>query len=462
MAEKLGARKNSSWKAICTAPDFCKTPVGSSTPPIPYQVIADLGQSENCVPSVRFNGDPCCVLNPSIVPKCTGDEPGTAKGVRSGTVSGKVKPTGASTTVRATKKRVVRDNDPCTLNDGNCPGLYTAQPAPGGAMGSGGKPAGANPAAKLDTANEVQAAQEKKGIWGMISGPVHFALGAAGFIPGLGAVPDLLDAGVYALEGDAINAGLSLGAAVPLAGDAVKAGTIATKAGKQVAKAAAERVAKEAAEKAARETAERLAKEAAEKALKEKLEREAKEKIAREAAEKKVRKETGEAATEGAKKEGKDGAKVKNKGKLKCGEYGQYGALKKKTGAGKLDRDHIPSKAALKERAVELAKSRYLDVKDSQLRAIENLADAIAIPKAAHRGNSPTFGSRNTDSRIRGDAGNLGKAANRDLDAMIANIGKYNKRCAKAYRKAAEQLKEKIRKNDHHFDDFLNNILDNF
>jgi len=300
MAEKLGARKNSGWKAICTAPDFCKTPVGSSTPPIPYQVIADLGQSENCVPSVRFNGDPCCVLNPSIVPKCTGDEPGTAKGVRSGTVSGKVKPTGASTTVRATKKRVVRDNDPCTLNEGNCPGLYMTQPAPAGAMGAGGKPTGANPDAKLDTVSEVQAAQEKKGIWGMVSGPVHFVLGAAGFIPGLGAIPDILDAGVYALEGDAISAGLSLGAAVPFAGDAVKAGTLATKAGKQVAKASAERAAKE----------------AAEKALKEKLEREAKEKLAREA-ERKTTRNAGEAAEGAAKKEGTDGIKVKDDGKKK-------------------------------------------------------------------------------------------------------------------------------------------------
>ena len=45
---------------------------------------------------------------------------------------------------------------------------------------------------------------------------------------------------------------------------------------------------------------------------------------------------------------------------------------------------------------------------------------------------------------------------------MIDNIGKYNKRCGKAYRKAAEQLKEKIRNNDHYFDDFLKNILDDF
>jgi hypothetical protein len=289
MADKLGARKNSSWKAICTAPDFCKTPVGSSTPPIPYQVIADLGQSENCVLNVRFNGDPCFVFNPSIVPKCTGDEPGTAKGVRSGTVAGEVRPTGASTTVRATKKRVVREDDPCTLNGGNASGLCKPQPAPGGAMASGGKPVGANPGASMDTPKEVQAAQEKKGIWGMVSGPVHFVLGAAGFIPGLGAVPDLLDAGVYALEGDAINAGLSLGAAVPIAGDAVKAGTLVGKAGKQVAKAAAEKVAKEAAGK-------------------------------------KAKQEAGEAAAAGVKKG--DGVKVKGKGKGPCDH------LKKGSGKG--------------------------------------------------------------------------------------------------------------------------------
>jgi len=337
MADKLGARKNSGWKAICTAPDFCKTPVGSSTPPIPYQVIADLGQSENCVPSVRFNGDPCCVLNPSIVPQCTGDEPGTAKGVKSGTVSGKVKPTGASTTVRATKKRVVRENDPCTLNDGNCPGLYMTQPAPGGAMGAGGKPTPKEPAVKPDTPKEAQAAQEGKGIWGVVSGPVHFVLGAAGFIPGLGAVPDLLDAGVYALEGDMISAGLSAGAAVPFAGDAVKAGTLVGKAGKQVAK------------------------EAAEKALKEKLEREAKDKIAREAAERKTKQEAGEAAA-GSVKKG-DGVKVKGKEKGPCnhlkkgdgsGPYrgGAHSETSKPLNDGK-DSHHMPAKDSYKHTTLD-------------------------------------------------------------------------------------------------------------
>lgn len=46
--------------------------------------------------------------------------------------------------------------------------------------------------------------------------------------------------------------------------------------------------------------------------------------------------------------------KAKKKPKLKCGEGGKYGDLKKKTGKGKLDRDHIPSKAALQEKAREL------------------------------------------------------------------------------------------------------------
>jgi histone H3/H4 len=169
------------------------------------------------------------------------------------------------------------------------------------------------PAVTPDTPKEVQAAQEGKGIWGMVSGPVHFVLGAAGFIPGLGAVPDLLDAGVYALEGDMISAGISAAAAVPFAGDAVKAGTIIGKAGKQLAKETAERLAKEAAERAAKEAAEKTAREAAERA-------------AREAAERKAKHEAGEASASSVKKG--DGVKVKGKGKGPCDH------LKKGNGKG--------------------------------------------------------------------------------------------------------------------------------
>ena len=130
MAEQLGARKNGAFKAVGTAPSINKTPVGSSLVPLPYAMTQDLSNSVAVVPSVRFNRDPAYVLNQTVQPSSTGDAPGTAKGVKSGTVSGEVKPVEGSSTVRLTGKPVMRVNDPCTLNGGNCPGLYVAAPAP--------------------------------------------------------------------------------------------------------------------------------------------------------------------------------------------------------------------------------------------------------------------------------------------------------------------------------------------
>lgn len=93
---------------------------------------------------------------------------------------------------------------------------------------------------EADAANRVGAAlgvnlgvQANAG-WAGFSGWVHGALDVAGFVPGLGAIPDLLNAGIYALEGDWQNAGLSAVAAVPAAGDAVKGGTIAVRVGSEV------------------------------------------------------------------------------------------------------------------------------------------------------------------------------------------------------------------------------------
>jgi hypothetical protein len=364
MAEKLGARKNSSWKAICTAPDFCKTPVGSSTPPIPYQVIADLGQSENCAPSVRFNGDPCFVFNPSTVPTCTGDEPGTAGGVRSGTAADKVKPTGACPNVRAEGKQVVRKDDPGTMNDGNCSCIFTTQPAPGGAMGAGGEPTPQEPAITPDTPEEVQAAQE--GLWGKLSGPIHFVLGTLGFVPALGAVPDVIDGLLYAVEGDRTSALASGVAAFPFGGDAVKAGTLLGKAGKRVARDAAERglikgLEKEGTQRLERETVERLQREARARLARERLAQAklARERAAKEAAERKARQEAGEGTAQGAGR-AEGGVRVeekKPKGYDKCKvieggvpgqkyKGGRYGTIAPGGATRGQEAHHIPAAAA--------------------------------------------------------------------------------------------------------------------
>lgn len=52
---------------------------------------------------------------------------------------------------------------------------------------------------------------------------IQAALDLAGFAPGVGAIPDLLNAAIYAVRGDKLNASLSLLAAVPGIGDAAAA-----------------------------------------------------------------------------------------------------------------------------------------------------------------------------------------------------------------------------------------------
>jgi hypothetical protein len=56
---------------------------------------------------------------------------------------------------------------------------------------------------------------------------VHASLSIGGFAPIVGAAFDLVDAGVYAVQGDYTNAAISAVAAIPAAGDAIKAGAIA-------------------------------------------------------------------------------------------------------------------------------------------------------------------------------------------------------------------------------------------
>jgi hypothetical protein len=97
--------------AVSTAPSINKTPMGAATPPVPYPVCHDLSNSIGIVPHVKFNSDPSYVLAQTTQPHCTGDEAGTAKGVKSGTVTGEIKPTSASGHVKITGKYVVRVGD---------------------------------------------------------------------------------------------------------------------------------------------------------------------------------------------------------------------------------------------------------------------------------------------------------------------------------------------------------------
>ena len=206
MASRLGARKNAKFKAVSTAPSINKTPIGGNLPPLPYPVTEDLSTSVACVPTVRFNGDPAYVLAQSSQPTCQGDAAGSAGGVKSGTVGSEVKPTDASSTVRATGKYVVRVGDDCTLNKGNCPGVYVSEPAPG--VDDEVPPQKANPPVAPEPPKE-------QGWWAKASPWVHGTLGIASFVPGLSIVTGALDGAIYAGEGDYVGAGLAAASMIP-------------------------------------------------------------------------------------------------------------------------------------------------------------------------------------------------------------------------------------------------------
>lgn len=70
---------------------------------------------------------------------------------------------------------------------------------------------------------------------------LHSALDLAGLIPVLGAIPDGINAGIYSIEGDWVNAGLSAAAMVPIFGE----GVTVTKLGVKVTRAAVKRLGKE-------------------------------------------------------------------------------------------------------------------------------------------------------------------------------------------------------------------------
>ncbi|MCU1727179.1 hypothetical protein NTD86_09305 [Pseudomonas sp. 7P_10.2_Bac1] len=80
----------------------------------------------------------------------------------------------------------------------------------------------ANPPIEAET-------EEEQGWWKSASPWVHGGLDVLGFVPGLGAFPDLINAVFFALEGDLANARLSALAAIPFAGDALKGGVLVGK-----------------------------------------------------------------------------------------------------------------------------------------------------------------------------------------------------------------------------------------
>jgi hypothetical protein len=114
-----------------------------------------------------------------------------------------------------------------------------------------------------------------------------------------------------------------------------------------------------------------------------------------------------------------------NKPSLRHGEHGPYKELKTRTARGKFDRDHIPSKAALKAEADRLEREATgLGLTPLEGKAIEEAAQTVALPKGLHK-KGRTYGGKNKNL-IATDSRNLAQAAHDDIAAYrnILSAGK--------------------------------------
>ncbi len=116
MAENVTARQHEDWLVVSILPDVCRTPMGDSRPRVPYPVTARLIEAVDVVPHVRANGCPLVVFDQSSIPRTLGDEPGTAKGIKSNTVGATCYPKTHSSKVRAGRRFILRHDDEFWMN----------------------------------------------------------------------------------------------------------------------------------------------------------------------------------------------------------------------------------------------------------------------------------------------------------------------------------------------------------
>lgn len=120
----MGTPMTTKSSGICIAfPDICMTPVPLvGNVPIPYVNIGQLSDVKDTSTNVKAGGKEVVVIESSIE-TTSGDEAGVNNGVVSGEITGELKFTSASSTVRVNGKGVVRMFDTTTQNNMNAVGI---------------------------------------------------------------------------------------------------------------------------------------------------------------------------------------------------------------------------------------------------------------------------------------------------------------------------------------------------
>lgn len=125
MSLPLACAKKGDVFAISLIPSFNftnakRTRVGA------FPLIQFLCNAVDTSVNTNFNSKPAYLLDQTTQPLCFGDAPGWAGGVKSGTVSAKVKPISGASKFYVNNKKVVCAGDFCTMNNENTIGMYVA------------------------------------------------------------------------------------------------------------------------------------------------------------------------------------------------------------------------------------------------------------------------------------------------------------------------------------------------
>ncbi len=116
------SHKGSGDKSASSAPDVCKTPMGSAVVPIPYPVTSQASHLAQATSSVIIDGNPTAIAS-STHSQCTGDQAGSATGLISGTTANKTHFVSYSFDVKAEGEGIVRHMDLTTMNNRNTLGM---------------------------------------------------------------------------------------------------------------------------------------------------------------------------------------------------------------------------------------------------------------------------------------------------------------------------------------------------
>ncbi len=122
--------KGSNGLAKCTVPDVCKTPSPGGPVPIPYPVIISMSSDlANGSTTVKADGGNMIAIKGCEFSRCTGDEAGTAGGVKSSTFGKEAKFILYSFDVKIDGQNACRLGDKMTMNHENtvCLGGPTQQ-----------------------------------------------------------------------------------------------------------------------------------------------------------------------------------------------------------------------------------------------------------------------------------------------------------------------------------------------